>query len=126
MCITDKQFENIELFYGKKILSVNTPGQQLALSLIHIFLGDFDKGNSKSQTSERTGFRGIRRLRERVLLRRERLHKVLKLIGFLPQHYIDSLDFSNWGYIAYKGYYSMEEVMSGSQSSRMEMGGLSQ
>lgn len=58
-------------------------------------LGDFDKGNSKSQTSERTGFRGIRRLRERVLLRRERLHKVLKLIGFLPQHYIDSLDFSN-------------------------------
>ena len=25
MCITDKQFENIELFYGKKILSVNTP-----------------------------------------------------------------------------------------------------
>ena len=31
MCITDKQFENIELFYGKKILSVNTPGQQLEL-----------------------------------------------------------------------------------------------
>ena len=29
------------------------------------------------------------------------------------------------GYIAYKGYYNMEEVMNGSQSSRMEMGGLS-
>ena len=31
MCITDKQFENIELFYGRKIQSVNTPGQQLEL-----------------------------------------------------------------------------------------------
>ena len=33
--------------------------------------------------------------------------------------------FTDRGYIAYKGYYSMEEVMNGSQSSRMEMGGLS-
>ena len=33
--------------------------------------------------------------------------------------------FTNRGYIAYKGYISMEEVMNGSQSSHMEMGGLS-
>ena len=33
--------------------------------------------------------------------------------------------FTDRGYIAYKGYYNMEEVMNGSQSSRMEMGGLS-
>ena len=33
--------------------------------------------------------------------------------------------FTDRGYIAYKGYYSMEEVMNGSQSSRIEMGGLS-
>ena len=33
--------------------------------------------------------------------------------------------FTDRGYIAYKGYYSMEEVMNGSQSSHMEMGGLS-
>ena len=33
--------------------------------------------------------------------------------------------FTDRGYIAYKGYTSMEEVMNGSQSSRMEMGGLS-
>ena len=33
--------------------------------------------------------------------------------------------FTDRGYIAYKGYISMEEVMNGSQSSRMEMGGLS-
>ena len=31
LCITDKQFGNIELFYGKKIQGVNTPGQQLEL-----------------------------------------------------------------------------------------------
>ena len=32
--------------------------------------------------------------------------------------------FTDRGYIAYKGYYSMEEVMNGSQSSHMEMGGM--
>ena len=31
MCITDKQFSNIELFYGKKSIAVNAPGQQLEL-----------------------------------------------------------------------------------------------
>ena len=30
-CITDKQFGNIALFYGKKTVDVNTPGQQLEL-----------------------------------------------------------------------------------------------
>ena len=34
--------------------------------------------------------------------------------------------FTDRGYIAYKGYTSMEEVLSGSQSSHMVMGGLSQ
>jgi len=56
-------------------------------------LSDFDKGNSKSQTAERTGFRGIRRIRERYLLRRERLHRILFKIGFLPDHYAQSIDF---------------------------------
>ena len=31
LCITDKQFGNIEIFYGKKPQSLNTPGQQLEL-----------------------------------------------------------------------------------------------
>ena len=30
-CITDKQFGNIEIFYGKKPQTLNTPGQQLEL-----------------------------------------------------------------------------------------------
>ncbi|MDL2297443.1 type II CRISPR RNA-guided endonuclease Cas9, partial [Bacteroidales bacterium OttesenSCG-928-E04] len=56
-------------------------------------LGNFDKGNSISQTAERTGFRGTRRLRERHLLRRERLHRVLHCMGFLPKHYENQIDF---------------------------------
>ena len=55
-------------------------------------LGDFDRGNTKSQTKERTGFRGIRRLHERNLLRRERLLRVLKLMGFLPEHFARQID----------------------------------
>jgi CRISPR-associated endonuclease Csn1 len=56
-------------------------------------LGNFDKGNSISQTAERTGFRGARRLRERHLLRRERLHRILHILGFLPEHYEKQIDF---------------------------------
>lgn len=56
-------------------------------------LGEFDKGNSVSQTAARTAFRSARRLRERYLLRRERLHRVLNIIGFLPEHYAAQIDF---------------------------------
>lgn len=56
-------------------------------------LGNFDAGNSGSQTAERTGLRGKRRLRERHLLRRERLHRVLNILGFLPEHYAKQIDF---------------------------------
>lgn len=50
-------------------------------------LGKFDNGVTESQTAVRTGFRGLRRIRERSLLRRERLHRVLHVMGFLPPHY---------------------------------------
>ena len=50
-------------------------------------LGDFAKGNTKSQTADRTGYRGVRRLRERCLLRRERLLRILDVMHFLPSHF---------------------------------------
>ena len=50
-------------------------------------LGKFDSGVTVSQTAERTEYRSHRRLLERALLRRERLHRVLHLLGFLPEHY---------------------------------------
>lgn len=56
-------------------------------------IGAFESGNSKSQTADRTSFRGTRRLRERFLLRRERLHRVLHIMHFLPEHYDKAIDF---------------------------------
>jgi len=56
---------------------------------------EFGKGNSVSQTADRTRFRSTRRLRERHLLRRSRLHRVLNVLGFLPEHYAKELDFEN-------------------------------
>ena len=55
-------------------------------------LGDFDRGNSVSQTAERTGYRSARRLHERYLLRRERMLRVLKMMGFLPEHFETQID----------------------------------
>ena len=54
-------------------------------------MGDFARGNTKSQTKERTKLRMARRMRERTLLRRERLHRILKMLGFLPQHYEEKI-----------------------------------
>jgi CRISPR-associated endonuclease Csn1 len=56
-------------------------------------MGKFDSGITESDTAARTGFRGIRRLRERHLLRRERLHRVLNILNFLPEHYAREIDF---------------------------------
>jgi CRISPR-associated endonuclease Csn1 len=56
-------------------------------------LGKFDSGVSISQTAERTKYRGTRRLVQRFLLRRERLHRVLNILDFLPKHYSEVIDF---------------------------------
>ena len=56
-------------------------------------IGKFAEGGSVSQTAERTGFRGTRRLYERHHLRRERLNRVLNMLGFLPEHYANDIDF---------------------------------
>ena len=61
-------------------------------------LDKFAQGQSHSQTSERTNYRGIRRLYQRNNLRRERLHRVLNILGFLPDHYTNEIDFEkNFG-----------------------------
>lgn len=57
-------------------------------------LGDFEKGNTVSQTAERTFYRSTRKLRQRHLLRRERLHRVLHILGFLPPYYDKQINFS--------------------------------
>ena len=55
-------------------------------------LSDFDMGNSISQTAERTRLRMARRLRERNLIRRSRMLRTLKTMGFLPEHFAEQID----------------------------------
>lgn len=50
-------------------------------------LGNFDSGVTVSQTAQRTEFRSKRRLVQRNLQRRERLHRVLHVLDFLSAHY---------------------------------------
>ena len=57
-------------------------------------LGKFDSGVTESQTAKRTEYRGVRRLNQRQLLRRERLLRVLNKLNFLPKHFANSIDFT--------------------------------
>ena len=57
-------------------------------------LSNFGKGITISSTAQRTSYRNARHCRERHLLRRERLHRVLHILGFLPTHYDKQIDFS--------------------------------
>jgi CRISPR-associated endonuclease Csn1 len=74
-----------------KLVGIEATGSRI-IPMDATLLGDFDKGNSISQTAERTRIRGVRRLLERCLLRRERLNRVLDIIGFLPKHYAEKLN----------------------------------
>ena len=56
-------------------------------------LADYEKGTLETQMAKRRGFRGTRRLYERSKLRRERLHRVLRILGFLPVQYQQQIDF---------------------------------
>lgn len=83
--LVERDFDNKQ----GKILGIGTR----IIPMSQDILGEFNKGNSISQTAERTTFRSVRRLRERHLLRRERLHRILNILGFLPQHYAAQIDF---------------------------------
>lgn len=59
-------------------------------------ISDFEKsGKIKSSAAQRTEKRGSRRLNERYLLRRDRLHIVLDLLEALPTHYRLEINFTN-------------------------------
>lgn len=86
----DEQIRDNETTYLKPI-GISAVGSRI-IPMDAGVLSDFDNGTSKSQTAERTGFRGVRRLHERNLQRRERLLRVLKLMGFLPEHFASQID----------------------------------
>lgn len=84
--VNEEQIEDISFLSG-----IDGAGCRI-IPMSADLMGDFEKGNGVSQTKERTGYRGIRRLRERFLLRRERMHRTLGIMGFLPKHYAESID----------------------------------
>ena len=81
-----------ELDFSKKEGRILGMGSRI-IPMSQDVLGKFDAGASISQTAERTRYRGMRRLHQRFLLRRERLHRVLNIMNFLPPHYSEAIDF---------------------------------
>ena len=76
---------------SEQLVKIQASGSRI-IPMDAAMIGDFNKGNSISQTAERTRLRGVRRLSERYLLRRERLHRILDILGFLPFHFAQDLD----------------------------------
>lgn len=85
---TEKEGAEESLFAQGKILMAGSRIIPMDAST----LGDFEKGNSTSQTADRTKFRQVRRQYERFHQRRERLNRVLLTLDFLPEHYAKELD----------------------------------
>ena len=74
-----------------KPISISSAGSRI-IPMSADILGDFDKGNSISQTAERTRLRMVRRIHERCILRRERMLRTLKTLNFLPEHFSEKTD----------------------------------
>lgn len=85
--IDTKQNEN-----GEEVFDKIACADSRIIPMDQATIGDFNKGISKSQTAERTRYRGVRRLYERGHLRRERLNRVLSVLGWLPDYYLNCLD----------------------------------
>lgn len=79
-------------------------------------LNNFEAGVTDSQTAVRTAYRSARRLRQRHLIRRERLLRVLQHINFLPEHFKKAVD--NQGHLIDKNakipYYNNEFIFKSS------------
>lgn len=90
---------------GWSVIAINNEGKKTVLDNSRILLlgsriipmdadtlSKYDKGNAQSAAHSRTEKRQTRRLIERCKLRRDRLNRVLKQMGFLPPHYVEKLN----------------------------------
>lgn len=83
----------VEQDFDNKIGDILGMGSRI-IPMTQDVLDNFGGGKpTETQTSARKNYRGVRRLRERFLLRRERLHRILNLMNFLPKHYASQIDF---------------------------------
>jgi len=78
--------------HDEKLGEITAMGARI-IPMTQDVIDEFGKGITKSGTSERTRYRSVRRLLQRDLLRRERLHRTLNVLGFLPEHYANEIDF---------------------------------
>ncbi|MGO3706906.1 MAG: type II CRISPR RNA-guided endonuclease Cas9 [Mesonia hippocampi] len=85
----------VEINHDKGIVKILGLGSRI-LPMDAREIKDFESsGKIKSTAAQRTEKRGSRRLNERYLLRRDRLHLVLDLLDALPKHYKLEINFKN-------------------------------
>jgi len=87
----------VEINHEKQIVKIIGLGSRI-IPMNTAEISNFEnKGTIKSAASQRTEKRGTRRLNERFVLRRDRLHLILDLLNVLPEHYKIEIDFEKNG-----------------------------
>ena len=85
----------VEIDHEKKVVRIIGLGSRI-LAMDAGEISTFETGGKlASSAAQRTEKRSPRRLNERYLLRRDRLHCVLNLLQCLPKHYRLSIEFEN-------------------------------
>ncbi|MFN3999845.1 type II CRISPR RNA-guided endonuclease Cas9 [Algoriphagus sp.] len=85
----------IEIDHEKRIVKILGLGSRI-LTMDAAEITKFESGaKTESGASKRTTLRSQRKLNERYLMRRDRLHCVLNLLKALPEHYKLSIEFEN-------------------------------
>lgn len=85
----------IEIDHKKKNVTILGLGSRI-LTMDSAEISKFESGaKTESSAAVRTTQRSPRKLNERYLLRRDRLHCVLNLLNSLPEHYKLSIEFEN-------------------------------
>ncbi|WP_164463873.1 type II CRISPR RNA-guided endonuclease Cas9 [Chryseobacterium sp. G0186] len=85
----------VEIDHENKIVRILGLGSRV-LTMDAAEIAKFESGaKTESGAAKRTKLRSPRKLNERYLLRRDRLHCVLNLLNSLPEHYKLSIEFEN-------------------------------
>lgn len=85
----------VEIDHENKIVKILGLGSRI-LTMDAAEIAKFESGaKTESGAAKRTTQRSPRKLNERYLLRRDRLHCVLNLLNVLPEHYKLSIEFEN-------------------------------
>jgi CRISPR-associated endonuclease Csn1 len=85
----------IKIDHDNKVVKILGLGSRI-LTMDAAEIAKFESGaKTESSAAKRTTQRSPRKLNERYLLRRDRLHCILNLLSSLPEHYKLSIEFEN-------------------------------